>query len=421
LKKQAPIKYFKNLDGLRFLAALAVIMGHCQEIIGQYQGFSPYEPYANKLASFGVDFFFVLSGFLISYLLMQEIDKTGTIHIKNFYGRRFLRIWPLYFLVGLISIFLGSFIMNYFGFLNLNERKYIDYVYNMPDLLKNLFFLGTFSINFQTFLGLQNPVSSMNISHFWSLAIEEQFYLIWAPAVYFFRRNMGVLIVLFLAMGFYFNRLPAANFSQFTSFQYNFTVGRFWYFGLGAAFAWWLQYFSIKMFWEQVLLTLKITNLQLSEGFKPLESYKLVWLKIFISSPKLLIFIVLISQLFYLIPIVNYLFGTIYVETNEFILNAIIALIIIMVAVADYSILSILCLENIVFKYLGKISYGIYIFHIIAIYLTYKILKDIGLSEKSDIFYVLCPIGATLISVGLAALSYYFFESRFLKLKHKFS
>jgi peptidoglycan/LPS O-acetylase OafA/YrhL len=424
LKKQAPIKYFKNLDGLRFLAALAVIMGHCQQIIANYQGYSPYEPYANKLASFGVDFFFVLSGFLISYLLMQEVEKTGTINIKNFYNRRFLRIWPLYFLVGLISVFFGSFIMNYFGFLKLNDGKYIDYVYNLPDLLKNLFFLGTFSINFQTLLGFQNPVSSMNFGHFWSLAIEEQFYLIWAPAMYFFRRHIGAVILVFLCLGFYFNHLPVENFKQYTSFHYNFTGHRFWYFGLGAAFAWWLQYFSIKMFWEQFLSTFNGLNTpiaQLSKGFKPLESSKLGSLKTLISSPKLLAFIVMASQLFYLIPIVNYLFGTIYVHTNEFVLNAIIALIIIMVAVADYSILSILFLENTVFKYLGKISYGIYIFHIFSIYLTYKILKDMGIAEKSETFYLLCPIVATLISIGLAALSYHFFESRFLKLKHKFS
>ena len=407
MKKQPPIKYFKNLDGLRFLAALAVIIGHCQHVILQYQGYSPYEPYANKLASFGVDFFFVLSGFLISYLLLQEIDKTGTINIRHFYYRRFLRIWPLYFLVGLIGIFTGGFWIKYFDYLTLFNGDYLDYVYNWGDFFKNLFFLGTFSTNFQTFLGHNNPVSSLAVGHFWSLAIEEQYYLIWAPAMFFFRRHVGVIILVFLCLGYYFNQLPDENFKQYSYFKYNFTVNRFWYFGLGAAFAWWLQYFSVKMLWEKVIFYIEKMKL-------PPSVFALI------SSSKLLIVLVLGAQLYCLVPTLTYLFGAVYIEVNQYIFHALIALLIIAVAVADYSILSVLFLENVVFKYLGKISYGIYIFHIFSIYLTYKILKNIGIVEKSDTFYVLCPLVATLMSIGLAALSFRFFESRFLKLKHKF-
>jgi peptidoglycan/LPS O-acetylase OafA/YrhL len=68
-----------------------------------------------------------------------------------------------------------------------------------------------------------------------------------------------------------------------------------------------------------------------------------------------------------------------------------------------------------VFKYLGTISYGIYMFHVFSIFMAYKLLKDSGISEKSNLFYTLCPIVATGLAVGLAALSYHFFEKRFLK------
>lgn len=407
MEKQAPIKYFKNLDGLRFLAALAVIMGHCQHVIHAYQGYSPYEPFANKLASFGVDFFFVLSGFLISYLLMQEINKTGTINIRHFYYRRFLRIWPLYFLVGLIGILTGGFWINYFDYLSLHNRAYIDYVYNWTDLWRNLGFLGTFSINIQTLLGYQNPVSSLSVGHFWSLGIEEQFYLIWAPALLLFKRNVLIVIVIFLGLGLYFNHLPVSNFSAYYDFHYNFTVNRFWYFGLGAAFAWWIQYVSIKMLRDRFLLFLE----KRKKGPSVFST---------ILSSKILKILVLLIQLYCVVRLSNYLFGWTYFHVNEYVVNALVALLIIAIAVADESIFSVLFLENKVFKYLGKISYGIYIFHIFSIYLTYKILKDIGLVERSEAFYVLCPLVATLISVGLAALSYHFFESRFLILKHKF-
>ena len=87
--------YFKNLDGLRFFAAFAVIIGHCQSFLYvEKNGIDPYSPYASKLANFGVDFFFVLSGFLITYLTLVEIDKTGKIDIKKFYLRRILRNFP---------------------------------------------------------------------------------------------------------------------------------------------------------------------------------------------------------------------------------------------------------------------------------------------------------------------------------------
>ena len=295
MPKQVPAAYFKNLDGLRFLAAFAVILGHCQHVILQYQGYSPYVPFANKLAAFGVDFFFVLSGFLISYLLIQEIHKTGTINIRAFYYRRLLRIFPLYFLVGLLGIFTGDFWVKQFHYLSLFDGKYVDYVYTVKDFTKNLLFLCTFSINIQTLLGLQNPVSSLTVGHFWSLGIEEQFYLIWAPALFFFKRYVGVVILLFLAVGFYFNHLPETNFKDYYMFPYNFTINRFWYFGLGAAFAWWIHYFSLKMIRDMVLVSFKKRKV-------PPSLLKLI------SAPYVLIIPVLSVQLVCLIYILNYLF-----------------------------------------------------------------------------------------------------------------
>lgn len=85
--------YFKNLNGLRFIAALIVIVGHQEQIKKYYLGLEPFllvrNPDAGQL---GVIMFFVLSGFLISYLLLEEEAKSRTISIKNFYIRRILRI-----------------------------------------------------------------------------------------------------------------------------------------------------------------------------------------------------------------------------------------------------------------------------------------------------------------------------------------
>ncbi len=102
--------YFKNLDGLRFIAALLVLIHHA-EFFKQdaVEGVSAvYYEYTKHFGLLGVNLFFVLSGFLISYLLMEEQRRTNTINIKNFYIRRILRIWPLYFFYGLSVTLLFS-------------------------------------------------------------------------------------------------------------------------------------------------------------------------------------------------------------------------------------------------------------------------------------------------------------------------
>jgi peptidoglycan/LPS O-acetylase OafA/YrhL len=392
MQKLPAIKYFKNLNGLRFFAAFAVIIGHSQHIVHQYTGYFPYAPWANKLASFGVDFFFVLSGFLITYLMLQEIEKTGTIAIRDFYRRRALRIFPLYFLVGIFGLVTGSFWLQQFNYLSLFDGQYSDYMYHWADFFRNLLFLGTFSINFQTFLGFQNPVSSFSVGHFWSIAVEEQFYLIWAPMMFLFRRHVLAVIVVCVTVGLVFSLLPSRLFSSFYEFQYYFTLNRFWHFGIGAALAWSIQYVRMDM---------------LVSRFLPSKSASASnWIVTFL-------------QVCFLIPALYYLFGSYYEKETVFVANAAVALLIIAVALADQSVLSFLGLENQSLKYLGKISYGIYMFHLFAIYLVYFGLKSCGFTVQTNLFLFLLPCLSTVLSVALAAVSYAFFEERFLRLRRK--
>src|SRR5688572_14220839 len=98
--------YFKNLNALRFFAATAVIFHHVE----QYKFLSGYlnawgNTAIDALGHKAVSFFFVLSGFLISYLLFEEDKRKGEINVKHFYVRRILRIWPLYFLIVSICLF----------------------------------------------------------------------------------------------------------------------------------------------------------------------------------------------------------------------------------------------------------------------------------------------------------------------------
>src|ERR1051326_1775359 len=108
--------YFPGLNGLRFLAAFAVVITHVELLKGQV-GLPNHwtNPVIFNLGGLGVYFFFVLSGFLITYLLLAEKDKTGTIRIGNFYIRRILRIWPLYYFL----VLLGFFVLPHFHILRL--------------------------------------------------------------------------------------------------------------------------------------------------------------------------------------------------------------------------------------------------------------------------------------------------------------
>jgi peptidoglycan/LPS O-acetylase OafA/YrhL len=125
----------------------------------------------------GVYIFFVLSGFLITFLLIKENSKNGGINIFNFYIRRILRIWPLYYLILISGIFIFPLFANTF---------YFD-----SSIWKNLIFLNNFDMAKQ---GLNTGIA-------WSIAIEEQFYLFWPLLFYLFYKRKKLIIVSFLIFG----------------------------------------------------------------------------------------------------------------------------------------------------------------------------------------------------------------------------
>jgi peptidoglycan/LPS O-acetylase OafA/YrhL len=105
--------YFPGLNGLRFLAAIAVIVVHIEQfkqLFGLTDGTTQSQFFLAPLLPTGIEsviLFYVLSGFLITYLLLSESQKTGQIAVRRFYLRRILRIWPLYYLrvfVGFVVI-----------------------------------------------------------------------------------------------------------------------------------------------------------------------------------------------------------------------------------------------------------------------------------------------------------------------------
>jgi peptidoglycan/LPS O-acetylase OafA/YrhL len=109
----------------------------------------------------------VLSGFLITYLLFVEKETTGVIRIKEFYMRRILRIWPLYFLI----FILGFFVLPNFSLFDVRVQSRAFELYYWENFFLFLFFLP--NLAFSMFLAVPN------IGQLWSIGVEEQFYLIW--------------------------------------------------------------------------------------------------------------------------------------------------------------------------------------------------------------------------------------------------
>jgi peptidoglycan/LPS O-acetylase OafA/YrhL len=161
--------YFRNLDILRFFAAYMIVAFHAFYGWKENYGFPAWMTtpdgalttlgkYVNNAMhnlSFGVEIFFLISGFLITYLLLQEKEKTGKVEVVKFYVRRAFRIWPLYFLL-------------------LASAPLLAMAFNFPEpgsYLMHALFAGNYEI-------IQNGYTSAATNHLWSICVEEHFYLL---------------------------------------------------------------------------------------------------------------------------------------------------------------------------------------------------------------------------------------------------
>src|SRR5690606_19639921 len=137
--------------------------GSLQIDMHQYAIYGFVKGFLFKNGVLGVNFFFVLSGFLITYLLLVEKDRFKNINIGNFYVRRVLRIWPLFYFCVL------------FGFVAFPILK--EALGEVPDEPARLPFYLAFLSNFDVVYNASPDASVLGI--LWSVSIEEQFYLVW--------------------------------------------------------------------------------------------------------------------------------------------------------------------------------------------------------------------------------------------------
>lgn len=153
--------YFPHLDALRFFAFLSVFLSHSFGSANPESLPSPIDQFVTLFRNsghLGVNFFFVLSGFLITYLLIEEREFFQKIHLREFYIRRILRIWPLYYAI----VAIGFLILPWLS----SSPEFIPHA----DIRYYLVFAG----NFDT---INQGLPSRILGVLWSIAVEEQFYL----------------------------------------------------------------------------------------------------------------------------------------------------------------------------------------------------------------------------------------------------
>jgi peptidoglycan/LPS O-acetylase OafA/YrhL len=160
--------HFPALDGLRGLAILLVVVYHFGRLHPDAHSKTPGLLLdATQLGWMGVDLFFILSGFLITSILWETKDTPG--YFRNFLGRRFLRIWPLYYL-NLVAFFLVLPLV----------------LHPLPDEMRSMVDdQGWFWLYAANWLfALQGDFNHTSGGYFWSLAVEEQFYIVWPLVVF---------------------------------------------------------------------------------------------------------------------------------------------------------------------------------------------------------------------------------------------
>ena len=326
------ISFFGGLNALRFFAAFLVVMHHSETIRAKNNLFNLDWLSLFKNGGNAVSFFFVLSGFLITYLLLKEKRKTGTINVKQFYLRRILRIWPLYFLLVIIGTLLLPIV---FRVLHIN--------YIMPYSFGHVWYYFVFFLpGLVTFFFGHHLLEPL-----WSIGVEEVFYLMWAPLFRFFKKNILCLLISVIVIKVFLQISALYIFKNdlfiFLMDTYRFeamAVG-----GLGAYFIYnrrnsLLQSFIFKL---------------------PIQIFTYSLLLIFLT------FNINIHN-----PIWNLIFkGTI---ASPFLLYFLFLYLIIGVSVLNEK--SILKFNSRILSYLGEISYGIYMYHMLILFAIIQFFKS---------------------------------------------
>lgn len=368
------ITHFKGLNTLRFIAAFLVVIHHAESLRKDHE--------LKHLKDFGifengqhaVSFFFVLSGFLITYLLLKERKKKNDISVKQFYLKRVFRIWPLYFLLVIIGAIIQPFFIDWFHI-----------PYKMPYTFGETWYYFLFFVP-----GLVNFFFGSNLLEpLWSIGVEEIFYLIWAPLFKWLKRHvlkllLGVIVFKMILIGINaYTHLPPV-------LSYLIRIHQFEAMAVGGLGAYAVFHSGSRM-----------NNLLIYRIPFQVFFYGLILVFIFFGTN------------------IQWSAWTFLFEhpfTAPFVQNGLFLYLIIGVSVVDRNLFS---LENRLFSYLGEISYGIYMFHLLILSQVIELLKGFvagaGIFWESVFYY---GVSIPLI-IGVCMLSKHTLEAYFERRKQR--
>jgi peptidoglycan/LPS O-acetylase OafA/YrhL len=369
--------YFPNLDGLRFVSFILVFLSHS---VGAYsekhtvkEGLLDQVPiFLFNNGKMGVSVFFVLSGFLITYLLLAEKQVFGKIDLKAFYMRRILRIWPLYFLVLIFGFIFFPYLQSLTGG-SLHDDSSPIYYFT---------FLSNFDvIRIQEHQEYQNLFLTVT----WSISIEEQFYILW-PLIFFFVKPKAYQTAFYLILAisgililFFIDNDFIENFGTHSAI-FDLCVG-----GLAA-------YYSIR--------SDKFTGF-----FRDLPlRYLLI---IYCGGFFILIFRHLLFDFaygFFVKKILSVLFFTFIILDQNYHKRK------------RWKLIG----SPFISKW-GKYTYGLYLLHPIALLIMGKLFVIGHFSKESLYMTTIYAASGLIISFILAYISYHYFEKYFLKQKARLS
>lgn len=350
-----------NLDASRFLAFIPVFLSHVfittNPDILNTSGFMFLKEALDK-GLLGLDYFFVLSAFIITWLALNERKEMGEFFSLAFFIRRILRTWPIYFVIVLLGFSLKMF--------------FDPIIHSLP----SWHWWISFSVNF--FIASNGFDFLFFMVVLWSIAVEEQFYFLWgfileAPAI--FLPLMSILLIV-ISLIFRCNSLADDNMLYFHSLSIG---GNF---GIGALLAWWRFHNPEK----------NIPAILIKLAYFLLAVFILAYSYIF-SNPVFIVFERLLFSVLFAVLIYDWAFSQKpFTRPGNFPW----------------------------FNRLGKISLGLYLFH--AVVITFFSYFNYRFDWSATYLQVLLinPIIILMITVLLSEISYRFFESPLLDLRKKF-
>jgi len=329
------------------------------------------QPIFAEAGPLGVVFFFVLSGFLITYLLLAEKQLTKTVGVGAFYMRRILRIWPLYFFI----FILGFFVLPHFSFfeVGVQSEKFAEnfwgnfwcYLFFLPNLAYSLY------------------MAVPCIGHSWSIGVEEQFYLIWPVIMKFAKRPLKAIlmvtgVLLLLKSGvLVLDKMSDANWiAPLKTFVAMSKIECMTLGGLGAYILFYKK--------ENILRWIHSRTIQIA-------AFAMIPFLLYFFPAKLQDGVHLLYSLCFLVIMMN-------VSGNK---------------------KSLVKLENNAMNLLGKISYGIYMYHLMCVVFVLHFFKYLnpGVEHLGMANNILVYAAAILLTIVVSYFSYHIFESRFIRMK----